>query len=451
MSVVAYCHIDPLLDDPLPQDFWGAKVVEVYSDQGPLDGDRPQLQRLLQDCRGPNDRHGTITQVRVRHIWELGGTVEAIAALLTDLSTAGVTLQAVGADGTETLDLPSTQADWMALTTQIEADHRRRRLQLGHARNRVKVLPPPGRAPYGYRRGKERYALDRATAPVVKDFFERFLLFGSVRGAVRYLGKTYGKRIAVSTGQRWLTHPVYRGDLLFQDGAVIRDTHTPILSRDEAAQIDRLLRRNRRLPPRTASASRSLAGLVQCQECQSNLKVAPVSRPRQRQKYLYLRPIACGRKIQADAHGSPQKACKAIAYDAVLDQTIAAVCRELPKAIAHLNPAMPAQVKTQLQSQVTQKQAALGQIPVLLADGILDQATADLRTYTLRSELAALEQQLSQLPPANLPQLAQNLAQPEFWQDLSEAERRVYLREFIRQVQLVRDGADWTVQIQFVF
>ena len=112
---------------------------------------------------------------------------------------------------------------------------------------------------------------------------------------------------------------------------------------------------------------------------------------------------------------------------------------------------MPAQVKTQLQSQVTQKQAALGQIPVLLADGILDQATADLRTYTLRSELAALEQQLSQLPPANLPQLAQNLAQPEFWQDLSEAERRVYLREFIRQVQLVRDGADWTVQIQFVF
>jgi DNA invertase Pin-like site-specific DNA recombinase len=451
MSVVAYCHIDPLLDDPLPQDFWGAEVVEVYGDQGPLEGERPQLQRLLQDCRGPNNRHGAITQVRVRHIWELGGTVEAISTLLTDLSTLDIPLQAIGADGTETLALPSTQADWMALTTHIEAVHRRRRLQLGHARNRVKVLPPPGRAPYGYRRGKERYALDRATAPVVKDFFERFLLFGSVRGAVRYLGKTYGKRIAVSTGQRWLTHPAYRGDLIFQDGAVIRDTHTPILSRDEAAQIDRLLRRNRRLPPRTASASRSLAGLVQCQECQSNLKVAPVSRPRQRQKYLYLRPIACGRKATTDADGVSQKPCKAIAYDAVLDQTIAAVCRELPRAIAHLNPAMPAQVKAQLQSQVTQKQTTLEQIPVLLTDGILDQATADLRSYTLRSELAALEQQLSQLPPANLPQLAQNLATPEFWQDLSEAERRVYLREFIRQVQLVRDGADWTVQIQFVF
>ncbi len=30
-------------------------------------------------------------------------------------------------------------------------------------------------------------------------------------------------------------------------------------------------------------------------------------------------------------------------------------------------------------------------------------------------------------------------------------ERQVYLREFIHQIQLVRDRADWTVQIQFVF
>jgi DNA invertase Pin-like site-specific DNA recombinase len=445
MSVVAYAHIDPLLDDPLPEDFWGADITQIYCDRCDSQGGRPQLQQLLQDCR-----QGEITQVQVRQFWELGATVESIATVLTELSTV-VTLQAIGAGGGECVSLPANEAEWMALSSQIEAEHRRRRLKGGHARNRVKVLPPPGRAPYGYRRGKERYALDRATAPVVKDFFERFLLFGSVRGAVRYLGKTYGKRIAVSTGQRWLTHPVYRGDLLFQDGAVIRNTHTPILSRDEAAQIDRLLRRNRRLPPRTASASRSLAGLVQCQECQSKLKVAPVSRPRQKQKYLYLRPIACGRKAANNPEGTRQKPCKAIAYDAVLDQTITAVCRELPKAIAHLNPAMPVQVKDQLQAQVTQKQTALAQIPTLLAEGILDQATADLRTYNLRSELAALEQQQSQLPPANLPQLAQNLAQPEFWQDLSEAERRVYLREFIRQIQLVRDGADWTVQIQFVF
>mgnify|MGYP003339245554 CR=1 FL=1 len=130
----------------------------------------------------------------------------------------------------------------------------------GHARNRLKGLPPPGRAPYGYRRGKDRYTIDRAAAAVVKDFFEHFLLYGSLRGAVRHLAQRYGKKISTSTAQRWLTHPVYRGDLCYQKGEVVRDTHTALISREEAAQIDRLLRRNHRLPPRTAGTCRSLAG-----------------------------------------------------------------------------------------------------------------------------------------------------------------------------------------------
>ena len=84
-------------------------------------------------------------------------------------------------------------------------------------------------------------------------------------------------------------------------------------------------------------------------------------------------------------------------------------------------------------------------------EGILDAATVNLRAYTLRSELSALQQQISQLPPENLPQIAQTLSTQEFWQDLSEAERRVYLREFVKAVSIVRDADDWDVQIQFVF
>jgi hypothetical protein len=30
-----------------------------------------------------------------------------------------------------------------------------------HARNRLKSLPPPGKASYGYRRGKDKYTIDR--------------------------------------------------------------------------------------------------------------------------------------------------------------------------------------------------------------------------------------------------------------------------------------------------
>ena len=126
---------------------------------------------------------------------------------------------------------------------------RSRQLKAGHARNRLKTLPPPGKAPYGYRRGQERYIIDRMAAPVVTAFVEEFLLYGSLRGAVRFVERRFGKRISVSTGRRWLTHPVYRGDLQYGDGQVMRDTHAAIISRDAAAQIDRLLRRNSQLPP----------------------------------------------------------------------------------------------------------------------------------------------------------------------------------------------------------
>ena len=148
------------------------------------------------------------------------------------------------------------------LWQQIDKNKQLNSLKQGHARNRLKTLPPPGKAPYGYRRGKDRFIVDKSTAPVVKDFFERFLLYGSLRGAVRYLEQKYGKKIAPSTGKKWLTNPVYRGDLQYKNSEVISNTHTAFLDRESAAQIDRLLRRHRTLAPRTASADRSLAGLV---------------------------------------------------------------------------------------------------------------------------------------------------------------------------------------------
>ncbi|MBE7381344.1 MAG: recombinase family protein [Leptolyngbya sp. SIO1E4] len=439
MLVVAYTCIDPYLEDPPTLDSWGQAIDHLYLDQGHLADPRPQLQQLLQDCAAtpPNT-------VLVRRLADLGASATAVMTCVETLEASGITVLALdqsyrSPDASE--PLPG-RSDWVQLATEIQAQQRSHRLQAGHAHNRVNVLPPPGRAPYGYRRGRDRYALDRAAAPVVKDFFDRFLLFGSIRGAVRYLDKNYGKRISASTGQRWLTHPVYRGDLVYKDGSIIRDTHTPIISREEAAQVDRLLRRNRRLPPRTASASRSLAGLVQCQECQSKLKVSRVTRPRQTQEYLYLRPMRCGRSA---------KSCKAIPYEAVLARTIDRVCQDLPGAVETLQGPPVSAIKGVLMGQIQQKEEALDQIPALLNQGILDEATASLRAYTLRGEISTLKQQVSQLPPENLLQIVQTLSIPQFWQDLSEAERRVYLREFIQTVLITRDGDTWDVAIRFVF
>ena len=438
MCIVAYAYVDPHIEAIEDGDDFGHPVDRLYVDHPHAESPRLALTHLLQDCA-----HTPPEQLVVRQLGELGDSPTAVFEVIKALEARGITVVAID-QSYKTADTPLAEDGserLLSLADIVHAQHRSQYLQAGHARNRVNVLPPPGRAPYGYRRGRYRYALDRATAPAVKDFFENFILYGSIRGAARFLEKTYGKRISASTAQRWLLHPAYRGDLRYKDGNVIRDTHTPIISREEAAQVDRLLRRNRKLPSKTVSAARSLAGLVHCAECRSKLKVSSVTRPRQTHTYLYLRPIACGRTRQ----------CGAIAYDTVLQKTIDTICTQFPQAVDDLKTPPVGSVKGQLLDQVTHKKQTLDRVQVLQQQGILDEMTANLRAYTLRGELSTLQQQLSQLPPENLPQIAQTLSRKEFWQDLSEAERRVYLREFIQAICVVRDGSHWDVQIDFVF
>ncbi|PSN10426.1 recombinase family protein, partial [filamentous cyanobacterium CCP5] len=382
--------------------------------------------------------------VLVRRLEELGNSLADVASRLQQLEAQGSTVIAIEQPypGPASEHPPSPQ-QLIALWHEVQLAQRSRRLRQGHAQNRLEALPPPGRAPYGYRRGQGRYVIDRAAAPVVKGFFEQFLLYGSLRQAVRYLEKKFGRKISVSTGQRWLTHPVYRGDLAYGDQQVIRDTHAAILSRDEAAQVDRLLRRNRRLPPRTASAPRSLAGLVSCQACGSGLKVSRVKT--QKRDYLYMTPKGCDR--------SPK--CRSIAYDGILKAAVEVICRDLPKAVATLEMPDLDQQKQALLAQVEEKQALLEQLPQLVDQGIFDAATAQLRAYRLKGEIAGLQQQQTQLPPVNLRELAQSVSIPQFWFDLSEAERRFFFREFIRSIQIIRssipDSGSWNVQVEFVF
>jgi DNA invertase Pin-like site-specific DNA recombinase len=437
MPIFAYTCLSPYRPATTAADDFGPGVDRLFIDHCHLEQPRPELQRLVQACH-----HHVPDQVLIKQVGDLGDSPSTIFTVLQSLESQGVRVIALDQSyETATAGETLSPAALLELAATITAQHRSRQLQDGHARNRVNLLPPPGRAPYGYRRGRYRYALDKATVPAVKAFFEHFILYGSIRGAARFLDKNYGKKIAPSTAQRWLQHPVYRGDSEYQDGHIVRDTHTPIISREEAAQVDRLLRRNRQLPPKTVSAERSLAGLVQCAECQSKLRVSRVTRPRQTREYLYLRPLQCGRS----------QACRAIAYADVLEQTITAICTELPPAVGGLSAAPVGAVKAELSAQIAAKGEALAQIEQLYGQGVLDQASADLRRYTLQGELAVLEQQRSQLPPANLLEIAQTLGSQQFWQDLSESERRVYLREFIQTIWIDRTEADWNVRIQFVF
>ncbi|NET64074.1 MAG: recombinase family protein [Moorea sp. SIO1G6] len=438
MKTIAYLYSNPLLDPVPDPEVWGLEVDQVYLDLG----GRQQWQQLVADCQAQAPDY-----LLIRRLEELGECLAEISDRITQIETLGVCLIATeqsynSAQLTDATNYTTIRASLLKLIHEIQQEVNSRRLRQGHARNRLKALPPPGKAPYGYRRGKDRYLIDRSTAPVVKDFFEQFLLYGSLRGAVRYLEQKYGKRISVTTGRRWLTNPVYRGDLGYQkNGEVISDTHSAILNREEAAQIDRLLRRNRQLPPRTASAPRSLAGLVVCEECQSGMTVVSVTQYRKNKQYLYLRPIHCPKHPK----------CRAISYEQVLEQTIQLICQELPRAVAAMNAPSLDGVKESLKGKITQKKDNLEQLPLLTSSGVLDQDTADLRAYKLRTEISQLQEQLAALPPVNLKAIAKTVSIPQFWIDLSESERRFYFREFIQKIEILRQVKELQLQLVFIF
>jgi DNA invertase Pin-like site-specific DNA recombinase len=430
VTTIAYIYCDPCLEFPDDLIFSGWEIDYLYRDLG----GRWELEKLILDCQEiPPDR------LLLRSLIDLGDSLTIIGTNLRKLEGLGIEIIALKQDYRSSRSQPLELAK---LWQEIQQELQQQKLKRGHAKNRLKTLPPPGKAPYGYRRGRDKYIIDRSTAPVVKEFFDRFLLFGSLRGAVRFLETRYGKKISVSTGQKWLTNPVYRGNLIYQKETIIPATHTAIISPEEAAQIDRLLRRNSRLPPRTASAPRSLAGLVICDRCRSSMKISRVTQRGKKQEYLYLCPVNC----------ALEKKCSAISYQEVLHETIERICIDLPAAVANLNASDINSIKNSLLAELEQKQDILNQINNLKQSQILDENTANLRSYQLRSEIARLDDRLAALPPANLRTIVQTVSLPQFWLDLSETERRFYFREFLQKIAIVRSDSDsWQLQLTFVF
>ena len=424
MRVVAYCYSDPLLDSWGQEYDWGRKVDRVYHDLG----EREEWKQLLKDSLDTPP-----AAILVRSWGELGESLEQVKNAIAQLETLT----------SDIISLEDQGRDRRELFEFVESLHRQqqsRKLQQGHARNRLQAHPPPGKAPYGYRRGKDKFLIDRSSAPVVKDFFEYFLLYGSLRGAVRYLERRYGKKISVSTGRNWLTNPVYRGNLRYKNRDIIPNTHLPLITKEEAAQIDRLLQRNRQLSPRTASAARSLAGLVTCQNCQSPLRITQVTTRGKKREYLYLRPEKCPH--------SPQ--CKSIPYQDVLNCTIQQVCQELPQAVSVQHSEELKEEKQTLENQIRELQGTLTQISQLETQGVLDTETAQLRRYKLRTEIAQYQERIAQCPPENLGAIAQAVALPQFWLDLSESERRFYFREFIQCIEILyQTPSQWELNLVF--
>ncbi|MGK7939566.1 MAG: recombinase family protein [Crocosphaera sp.] len=434
MIVFAYFYSEPLLESDLNININQLSLDRIYHDLGA----RCELEKLLNDCyqKPPN-------YLLIRKLEELGDSGKNVKNNYQKLTQLGIKIISLNADNTYTFEnLITIDINDPQILEKIEKEQQRLSLQKGQALARTKTLPPPGKAPYGYRRGKESYIIDRSTAPIIKDFFEQFLLFGSLRGAVNYLAKRYGKKISVSTASHWLKSPVYRGDIKYKNNQIISNTHVPIISREEAAQIDRLLGRNSKLSAKTASAKHSLVGLVSCKKCHQPMMINHVTQRNKKKEYLYICPQNCPLQPQ----------CKAISYQAFLDKTIDYICEKFPNKVKSFDPQKIEAYKHNIQTQIKEKEDIIQHLLSLVESKILDETTAKIRRYNLNIEISELRAKIEQLPPENLKNIAEAVSLPRFWHDLSEAERRFYFREFIHQIYLDSISKDkWNLEITFIF
>jgi hypothetical protein len=171
------------------------------------------------------------------------------------------------------------------------------------------------------------------------------------------------------------------------------------------------------------------------------MTVVSATAHRKDKEYLYLRPLHCPKRPK----------CRSLPYQQVLEQTIASICQDLPRALGGMNFPQLDALKNSLTQAIATKQNILAQLPNLITEGVLDSETAALRTYKLRTEIAELQGKLATLPPVNLRSVAEAVSIPQFWLDLSESERRFYFREFIRQIEIIRLDAVWEIELNFIF
>ncbi len=94
----------------------------------------------------------------MRRLEELGDSVQEVSDRLANLEALGVrlvTIEQSASSSNRPIETDSDlRADLLNLLQEMQMSQRSRRIRQGHARNRVKAMPPPGKAPYGYRRSK---------------------------------------------------------------------------------------------------------------------------------------------------------------------------------------------------------------------------------------------------------------------------------------------------------
>lgn len=271
----------------------GFTVRDVYRDRGisAKDTDRPELQRLMEDCR-----HGNIQVVAVTALDRITRSLRDSIKLMDFFSETGVRFVSI----TQNIDSSTASGrlmrDILAVFAKFEREAIAERVASNMHQRATAGKWNGGIVPYGYK-AVQRISGDRKVselqpepreAEIVKRIFETFLETRSLRKTTHILN-SFGLRTrkgvtwAASTIHRILSNPTYVGKVWYGKRRTDAETgklkpvqvegwkvtdgqHQAIIPKKLFADAQEVLHAISRKPTR-ASHSYLLSGLLRCGRC----------------------------------------------------------------------------------------------------------------------------------------------------------------------------------------
>lgn len=243
---------------------------------------------------------------------------------------------------------------------ELESDLIGENWKAAHANRRRRGLPHSGHPRFGYRyTTAKRYVPDSDWEPVVVELYRRYAAGVGVEKLADWLASLgaptqhQGGRWAPSSVAYYLRAGFAAGLLHFGDGSHEPGSHQAIIGPalwDEFRAADK---RRRAMPPRSATPTTPLSGLVRCTDCESTMSARSDSR--QGRAYLYAcrnrrcgsRPAILRRTVEAqvlafladlDADVTTRAAAKVVAVDH--RASVRAERRQLAREVTRLDRAL---------------------------------------------------------------------------------------------------------------
>jgi len=297
-----------------------AGAEKVFSDveSGSKD-DRKSFLTLMDWCCS-----GLCPQVIVTRLDRLTRSLPTLRKTITQLQEAGVTLVALDDSIDTSTAAGKFQINILGALAEMEVDRLSERVRHGwaHLRDRKVAMHPP----FGYTKVNNKHELDYtpflcllacpiqpladrhtklsvelpiefSSAQIADYLFHAFFKVQTLRGTLRWMNETYGIqtfahnnesgqskggrvarglfRFSVGGLRDWLTNPILQGHLSYLRGRaykgreqIIYNTHKPLITAEEARQIEMTLAHNKQVRGYGSTALKyPLSGLVFCGEC----------------------------------------------------------------------------------------------------------------------------------------------------------------------------------------